>query len=565
MNYSIFDFIILLGALGLFIYGMKVMSEGIQKVAGSNMRQILSTMTSTRFKGILTGFILTGLVQSSSATTVMVVSFVNAGLLSLMESIGVIMGANIGTTVTAWLISIIGFKVKLSTAALPIIAFGFPLLFTKSSKLKAWGEVLIGFALLFIGLGELKGAVPDLKSNPEILEFLSSFTQLGYVSYFVFVIIGTLITVVVQSSSAAMALTLVMANNGWIPFELAAAMVLGENVGTTITANIAAIIGNVNAKRSARAHLIFNLFGVVWMLMVIPFFLRGIDSYMMWMDGISPMDKSHPEAIPIALSIFHTSFNIINTLALAGFASKIAAIVTKMVPGKGKGEEEHHLEFIGTEIIRTPDISILEAKREISKMAKLARKMCRISNGILDKKKNKKVMNYMDDIANYEQITDRMEVEIANYLSKVAEGNLSEGSSNKIRGLLSVNNDLERVGDLFYQISLNIQRKNENNIIFTEYQSEHLSTMFDLIEEAFDIMLSNLKVDYKVMTLESAHQKEKEIDVLRNELRRSHLKNIEKGNYDLPSGLIYSDIFLTLERIGDHIYNVTEALVNESN
>ncbi len=562
MSYSFYDFIILLGALGLFIYGMKVMSEGIQKVAGGKMRQILSAMTSNRFKGILTGFILTGLVQSSSATTVMVVSFVNAGLLTLMESIGVIMGANIGTTITAWLISLIGFKVELSTAALPIIALGFPLLFTKSSKLRAWGEVLIGFAILFIGLGELKNSVPDLGSNPEILTFLATFTEMGYVSYIVFVIIGTIITILVQSSSAAMALTLVMANNGWIPFELAAAMVLGENIGTTITANIAATIGNVAAKRAARAHLIFNIIGVTWMLLVIPFFLKGIDSYMLWVRGISPMDSNHPEAIPIALSLFHTSFNVLNTLFLVGFAPRIAKFVTKLVPMRG--EEEHHLEFIGTEIIRTPDISILEAKREISKMAKVTRKMSRMSNGILNKKKNKKIVEYLENISNYEQITDRMELEIAIYLSKIAEGNLSKGSSNKIRGLLSVNNDLERVGDLFYQISLSIQRKNENELKFSEYQIEQLNTMFGLIEEAFDIMLVNLKVDYKEMSDVNAIQKEKEIDVLRNDLRRSHLNNIQSGNYDLPSGLIYSDIFLTMERIGDHIYNVTEALVNET-
>ena len=286
MKFGVFEVLQLIGALGFFIYGMKVMSEGIQKVAGSKMRQILSAMTSNRIKGVITGFTLTGLVQSSSATTVMVVSFVNAGLLSLTESIGVIMGANIGTTITAWLISIVGFKVKIAAVALPIIAFGFPLLFVSKSKVKAWGEVLIGFALLFIGLSELKGAVPDLKANPQILEFLSAYTDMGVLSVLLFVGIGTLITVIVQSSSAAMALTLVMANQGWIPFELAAAMVLGENIGTTITANLAAMIGNIHAKRAARAHFIFNVFGEEWMVVLFSFFINGIDGYMQSTQGV---------------------------------------------------------------------------------------------------------------------------------------------------------------------------------------------------------------------------------------------------------------------------------------
>jgi len=263
MSYSFFDFLTLIGALGFFIYGMKVMREGIQKVAGSNMRKVLGMMTSNRFKGIFTGFLITSIVQSSSATTVMVVSFVNAGLLTLIQSIGVIMGANIGTTVTAWLISIVGFKVSISSFALPIIGFALPMLFSRKSKIKSWGEVLIGFAILFIGLNELKGAVPDLESDPAILEFLSSFTDMGVLSVLLFVGIGTIVTITVQSSSAAMALTLVMANNGWIPFEMAAAMVLGENIGTTITANLAAMVANVHAKRAARAHLIFNLSGIL--------------------------------------------------------------------------------------------------------------------------------------------------------------------------------------------------------------------------------------------------------------------------------------------------------------
>jgi len=340
MSYSFFDVLTLIGALGFFIYGMKVMSEGIQKVAGSKMRKVLGMMTSNRFKGIFTGFLITGLIQSSSATTVMVVSFVNAGLLSLIQSIGVIMGANIGTTITAWLISIIGFKVSISTFALPLIGFGLPLLFARGSKLKSWGEILIGFAILFIGLNELKESVPDLGSNPEILQFLSGFTNMGVLSVFLFIGIGTLVTISVQSSSAAMALTLVMANNGWIPFEMAAAMVLGENIGTTITANLAALIANVHAKRAARAHLIFNISGVVWMVIMFRPFLSMINHYMIEFQGVSPMDPGQPESIPIALSIFHTSFNIINTLILVWFVKPIANIAIKLVKSTGEDIKE---------------------------------------------------------------------------------------------------------------------------------------------------------------------------------------------------------------------------------
>jgi len=324
MNYGFFEILNLIGALGFFIYGMKVMSEGIQKVAGAKMRSILSSMTSNRFKGVFTGFAITSIIQSSSATTVLVVSFVNAGLLSLVESIGVIMGANIGTTITAWLISIVGFKVNISNYALPIIAIGFPMMFFNREKLKFWGEFMIGFALLFMGLALLKDSVPDIKANPEILSFVKDWSGMGFLSVLIFVGVGTLLTVIIQSSSAAMALTLVMANNGWIPFEVAAAMVLGENIGTTITANLAAIVANVHAKRAAFSHFLFNVFGVTWIVMVLSPVLSWINAYMVSTGDASPYTNA--ESIPIALSIFHTSFNIANTILLIGFVKLIIFI-----------------------------------------------------------------------------------------------------------------------------------------------------------------------------------------------------------------------------------------------
>ena len=381
MGFGIFELFKLVGALGFFIYGMKVMSDGIQKVAGSKMRSILSKMTSNRFLGVATGFMITALLQSSSATTVMIVSFVNAGLLTLVESIGVIMGANVGTTITAWLISLLGFKVKISAIALPIIAIGFPMMFSSKSSIKSWAEVLIGFALLFMGLDELKHAVPNLKENPEFLGFLASYADMGVFSTLLFIGVGTILTLVVQSSSAAMALTLVMCYEGYIPFELAAAMVLGENIGTTITANLAAMVGNVHAKRAARAHLIFNVFGVVWMLFAFKIFITNIDAYMINNMGLSPLnfDIENPVAIPLGLSIFHTTFNILNMLFLVGFVPLISRIVIKMQPSKGEMDEEFHLEHIGTGLMQTGELSVLEANKEVTKFGNIKQSSCDIS------------------------------------------------------------------------------------------------------------------------------------------------------------------------------------------
>lgn len=330
MKYGIFDVLTLLGSLGLFLYGMKVMSDGLMQLAGDKMRRILAGATSNRFFAVFTGFIITALIQSSSATTLMVVSFANASLLTLTEAIGVIMGANIGTTVTAWLISILGFKVSMSAIAIPLVGLGFVLSLAKDKQVQYTGRFVIGFAVLLIGLQFLKDSVPDLRESPEALEFLAKYTSQGFVSVLLFLFIGTLLTVILQSSSATMALTLVMCFEGWIPFDMAAAMVLGENIGTTITANIAALVGNYQAKRAARAHFIFNIFGVLWMLLVFWLFLDVIDLITQKVEGASPLVQT--AAIPVALSLFHTSFNIINTSLLIGLIPLIGKTVQWLVP-----------------------------------------------------------------------------------------------------------------------------------------------------------------------------------------------------------------------------------------
>jgi phosphate:Na+ symporter len=552
----------LLGALGFFIYGMKIMSEGIQKIAGERLRQILGAMTQNRFFGVFTGFLITGLVQSSSATTVMTVSFVNAGLLSLMQSAGVMMGANIGTTVTAWFLSILGFKVKIATIALPVIAIGMPLMFFRKQALKNYGEFLIGFALLFLGLDELKSSVPDLKSNPEALSFVSRYVDMGwFASRLIFIGIGAILTIIIQSSSAAMALTLVMCNEGWIPFDIGAAMVLGENIGTTITAELASLVGNVHAKRSARIHSTFNIIGVSWMFFMLPVYLGFIKKIMISSGMGDPF--VNPESVPIGLSYFHTAFNLTNVLLLIGFVPLLVKLAIRLVPAKSDDDEEFHLEYIGTEIMRTADLSLEEARKEVAKFGKTTAKMSRILQTLLFEKKEDKRLQLQERVKKYEDITDRMEEEIANYLVKVSEGRLSESASIRMRSILSISSDLESAGDRFYQISEQLGKKFRKEIVFTYEQNEQLKQMFSLVDEALKIMIDNLQKEYSKVSIEEAFEKELEINKFRNKMRKAHLKSIEAKEYTLKSGISYNEIFLLLERAANHILNVTRAITGE--
>jgi phosphate:Na+ symporter len=560
MNYGIFELLSLLGALGFFIYGMKVMSEGIQKAAGSGMRKILRTMTSNRFKGVFTGFFITSVVQSSSATTVLVVSFVNAGLLSLVEAIGVIMGANIGTTVTAWLISIVGFKVNIAAYALPIIAFGFPLMFFNRERLKFWGEVLVGFALLFMGLAFLKDSVPDIKSNPEILEFLQHYTDLGFFSILIFVGIGTILTITVQSSSAAMALTLVMANYGWIPFELAAAMVLGENIGTTITANLAAIIANVHAKRAAFAHFIFNIIGVIWMMALIYPVLGLVNKYVLWTGSASPYASA--EAVPMALAVFHTSFNVVNMLLLVGFVKLIAKQVSKVI--KGDGDTEYRLEYISTGLMNTAELALEEARKEVVRFGQVTSDMSKDFRKLLVAERPGAQKKLMSKIRQAEDLTDRMEEEITEYLLAVSsDGTLSSDGTRKVTSLMSVINDLERIGDLMYQLSRDVERQHKQEIRFKPKQVKNLLHMMDLVDAAFEVMMKNLNASPGDVNLDEALKCERAIDKFRNKLRKEQNKVIEKDKFNPKRDSLYKDMFHIAEKIGDHIINVSEGITGE--
>lgn len=558
----------LVGALGLFLFGMKLMSEALQKVAGNKMRTILAAMTNSRIKGVFTGLLVTTTIQSSSATTVMIVSFVNAGLLSLIASIGVIMGANIGTTVTAWIIAILGFKVSLSFISLPIIGLSFPLFFSKNSNRKSWGEFMIGFAILFIGLQFLKESVPGINGGDEALTFLSSFTNLGFLSVLIFILVGTLLTIIIQSSSATMALTLVMCYNGLIPFELAAAMVLGENIGTTITANLAALVANVSAKRTARAHLIFNMFGVVWMVAVFHYFLLGIDYFLEQRHGVSVLKtnlsqhdfESVHDLYPIGLAVFHTSFNILNTLLLIGFAPLIAKIATKMVPDTGEDEEEFRLKFINSGLFSTSELAIIQARKEISSFGMRIEKMFTFIQSLFDEEKTKKYHKLLSRIEKYEEITDKIELEIAVYLTKISEGEISHESSKKIRAMLKIIDDMESVADAIYQLSKVIDNSRQNKSKFTKNQNNSINEMFELIRLAFAEMIVNLDNSFGDMNIEGAQKIEKQINDKRNQLRQQHIEDLKEKKYKHKTGTFYSDIFSINERIGDYIINVSEAI-----
>jgi phosphate:Na+ symporter len=436
-------------------------------------------------------------------------------------------------------------------------------MFSSKSSIKSWAEVLIGFALLFMGLDELKHAVPNLKENPEFLGFLASYADMGILSTLMFIGVGTILTLVVQSSSAAMALTLVMCYEGYIPFELAAAMVLGENIGTTITANLAAMVGNVHAKRAARAHFIFNIFGVIWMLISFRFFITTIDTYMINNMGLSPLnfDMENPVAIPLGLSIFHTVFNILNVLFLVGFVPLISRIVIKMQPSKGDVDEEFHLEHIGTGLMQTTELSILEANKEVAKFGKIISKLFGFIPELMAEKDGKKFRALMARIRKYEDITDRMEIEIADYLAKASQGELSEAASIKVRSMISIINDMERIGDICYQMSISVERKNEQKAQFMDESTASLEEMIETVKKALQVMNNNLITNYSQVILTDADNAEVTINNLRNNLRKKYLEKIEKGEVKIETAMIYNNLIHSLEKVGDHVFNISEAIV----
>jgi len=551
-------FLLMIGALCLFIYGMKTMSEGIQASAGTRLRRILNQMTRNKFTGVVSGFGLTGILQSSSATTVMVVSFVNAGLITLTESAGVMMGANIGTTVTGWLVSYLGFRGNITFYTLIIFAFATPLLLSKKTKIRAWSTAIIGFALLLMGLSFIKSTVPSFTENSALVQFFIDYKNIPIIGTLMFVALGAIITIIIQSSSTAITLTMALCVSGVIPLDAAAGMILGENIGTTITAEIAALVGNVHAKRSARIHTFFNLIGVTWMVFLLPFVLQAIGTFL----PVNPFENSEAgrQSATTALAAFHSVFNFLNLFLLIWFVPQLVKLATKTVRSKGGEDEEFRLEFIKSSMPLS-EISLLEAKKEIVRCAKVTGQMSKKVKSLLTETDPIIQQSLYKQVRKYEKITDKMEVEIAEFCSRLARTELSKVASERVRAMLSISSDLERIGDVFYQMSSTMERKTASKIWFTPGQREKLTSMFDVVEIAIEEMIENLSLEEGApIDLRTAQEREEKLDEMRDILKAEYLQKVEKGKYNFRNGTIYNDLFTSLAKVGDHTLNVSEAL-----
>lgn len=597
MDYSILDFLCLLGAVGLFLYGMKVMSEGLQKAAGDRLRNILSAMTRNRFAGLLTGCAITALIQSSSASTVMVVSFVNAGLMSLAQSMAVIMGANVGTTFTAWIIAIFGFKVDISTFVLPLIGVAVVLLLMNKSKTKSIGEFLIGFSFLFMGLGLISDYVPDLQNNPEMFAVLRDYASGGIKSVLIFTLVGLVLTMVIQSSAATFAITLIMCTKGWITFDLACALVLGSNIGTTITPILASLSGNVAAKRASMGHLLFNLLGTLWCLCVfIPF--AEFNAWITEAIGqgnpealygfVTNLEQTDPElynhlfdnslpaghdvirqigamqmSVSFGLSIFHTTFNLVNVLVMIWFTKLYVKIVEWVVPSKNRDEEEFTLKFISGGLMNAAELNIAQAEKEIVVYAERVGRMINMAHTLIHTKEKSEEYNTLySRLEKYEDISDRMELEIAHYLNRCAEGRLSNEGKLRIAAMLNIISEIESIADSCMGIGKILNRKIQQGVDFNEEIYGNIDTMYVYVNQAMEMMNSQLKDLEHISgkSLIDSYNKEREINNYRNILRGANVENINGHHYEYQAGIYYMDIIGDLEKTGDYIINVIDTL-----
>ena len=580
MDYSLVDFLALLGAVCLFLYGMKIMSEGLQKTAGSRLRSILAWMTKNRFLAIVTGVVITALIQSSSASVSMVVSFVNAGLMPLEQSLAVSFGAALGTTFTEWIIAIFGFKVKMSAFLLPLLAFAVPMLFIKRNNYKNIGELLIGFAFLFMGLDAISANVPDLSKSPEVFAWLQQFTSMGFLSILIFTLAGWIITMVIQSSAATFAIVLIMASKGWVSFDIARAMVLGASIGTSITPLLASLGGNAEAKKAALGHALFNLFGAVWLLAVFhPFVsmvtwvtkdLFGLGDplalYNSVKAGASAEGASlvrEQVAMSIGMTMFHTIFKFCNLLIMIWFTKLYVKLLNVLIKSKKKEDEEFQLKYIQGGLMSASELNIDPAQREIVVFAGRVERMLGMVKELVHTKTGTPEFNkILSRIQKYEDITDRMEFEIGSYLNKVLDGRLSSQAKARVASLLSIISELESIGDSCNNIAKALVRKEEADAHFNEYNYSNIDEMLRLVSEAMTNMLMVL-TDIDNVTAEDLmrnYNKEREINNFRNQCRTENIENVNQKKYPYKAGIFYMDIVCEAEKLGDFIVNVIDSM-----
>ena len=589
MNYSVIDFLSLLGSVCMFLYGMKVMSEGLQKVAGDRLRNILGIMTRNRVTGVLTGVLITALIQSSSASTVMVVSFVNAGLMSLAQAMAVIFGANVGTTATTWIISAFSFEVNISDYSILLLAAGVPMMFMKKSAYKSMGEFLVGFCFLFMGLDLISTYVPNLQENPDMFRFVTNYTTLGYGSVLIFFTLGIVFTMIAQSSAATFAITLIMCSQGWISFELGCAIILGGNIGTTITPVLASLSGNLAAKRTAMGHVLFNVLGSLAVLCCFHPFTELVADITTACDGINPLSISDAQeagmrgttllderggmtaraqsCIAFGLAMFPTVFNAVNLMIMIWFTKLYVKVVCWIMPTRHKeDEEEFVLKYIGRGLLSASELNITQAQKEIllygqrvERMIGMAKKMIHLEM------KDEEYQPTFDRIEKYEEISDRMEMEIGTFLNRVAEGRLSPEGKMRVAGMLRIVSEIESIADGCYNVAKTLNRKNQIHVEFNDGVLKEIDRMYDLVSEAMTNVLGLLE---ELETPENsrivaAYNKEREINNLRNNLRDGNIFNINNKEYDYQEGIFFMDLIGEAEKLGDYMLNVVEGVKHQ--
>jgi len=560
MDYGFSEVLKLIGSLSLFLFGMKTMSEGIQKLAGARLRSFMGAVTSNPVMGVFTGMTVTAIIQSSSAVTVMLVSFVNAGLMTLSQAVGVIMGANIGTTITGWVIAVVGFELDLGDLALPLIGLSFPLMMMGKERVKLFGSFLLGFAVLFLGLEFLKDSVPDLTQYPEFFSWIERFSELEFLSVLTLIGLGALIVAVIQSSSAGMALTLVFSYNGWIGFGEAAALVLGFDLGTTLTANLAALMGNRQAKRTALAHTLFNLVGVISVLLIFKTMVNVITQTMVTMGMDSP--DANPTNIPLALIFFHTTFNIFNTLVVIGFVKPFVSLIERIIPVASYKSERPHLEYFNSGFLQAAELSVIQARKETLKFAELSHRMFNFIPAMIIETDKKEFEEILQRVSKYEEITDRVEVEITAFLSAVSKKQLSDQSLEELRRIRLSASEIEKIGDICFKMSTVLAKKREEKVYFTPAQRSELFEMFKLTNDAFENVLESLEKgeSYSRQNLARANELELRINTFRDAAADAVIEEIEKGTVHVKSAFYFNKLITSCEKVGDNLYNIAESV-----